>query len=140
MGGQETDATAIGRMLAGRRIAVVGLSDDPARPSHGVSAHMLAAGYTILPVNPNCTSALGQPCHATLADIPGGPVDVVNVFRRPLACGQVVRDAIAAGAKGVWLQSGIVNDEAKRLAADAGLDFVQDRCIMVEHARRRHGG
>ena len=132
-----TEAAAIGRMLAGRRIAVVGLSDDPSRPSYRVSAHMLAAGYTILPVNPNCGTALGQPCHATLTDIPGGPVDVVNVFRRPLACAQVVRDAIAAGAKGVWLQSGIVNDEAARLATEAGLDFVQDRCIMVEHLGRR---
>ena len=64
-----------------------------------------------------------------------GPIDVVNVFRRPLACAQVVRDAIAVGAKGVWLQTGILNDEAKRLAAEAGIDFVQDRCIMVEHAR-----
>ncbi len=133
--GRDTEA-AIARMLAGRRIAVVGLSDDPSRPSHGVSAAMLAAGYTIVPVNPNCRSALGQACYATLADIPGGPVDVVNVFRRPLACAGVVRDAIAAGARGVWLQSGIVNDEARRLAAEAGLDFVQDRCIMVEQMRR----
>ena len=130
------DEAAIGRMLAGRRLAVVGLSDDPSRPSHGVSAHMLAAGYTILPVNPNCRTALGQKCFAKLADVPG-PVDVANVFRRPLACAQVVRDAIAIGAKGVWLQSGIVNEEARRIATDAGLDFVQDRCIMIEQMRRR---
>ena len=128
------DDAAIDRMLAGRRIAVVGLSDEPARPSYGVSAHMQRAGYTILPVNPNCRLALGQTCYPTLAEVPG-PIDVVNVFRRPLACAQVVRDAIAVGAKGVWLQTGILNDEAKRLAAEAGIDFVQDRCIMVEHAR-----
>ena len=131
----DADDAAIGRMLAGRRVAVVGLSDDPARPSYGVSAHMLRAGYTILPVNPNCATALAQTCYATLAQVPG-PVDVVNVFRRPLACAQVVREAIAAAARGVWLQSGIVNDEARQLAADAGLDFVQDRCIMVEQMRR----
>lgn len=127
----------IGRMLAGRRLAVVGLSDDPSRPSHRVSAYMQRAGYTILPVNPSCDTALGVPCYPSLADVPG-PVDVVNVFRRPLACPQVVRDAIAVGAKGVWLQTGIVSDEARQLAADAGLDFVQDECIMVAHAMR-HG-
>jgi predicted CoA-binding protein len=132
----DVDDAAIRRMLAGRRLAVVGLSDEPARPSYGVSAHMQRAGYTILPVNPNCRLALGQPCHATLADVPG-PIDVVNVFRRPLACAQVVRDAIAVGAKGVWLQTGIVNDEARRLASEAGIDFVQDRCIMIEHMRHR---
>ena len=126
----------IGRMLAGQRIAVVGLSDDPSRPSYRVSAYMQRAGYTILPVNPSCDTALGVPCHKSLADVPG-PIDVVNVFRRPLACADVVRDAIAAGARSVWLQSGIVNDEARQLAADAGLDFVQDRCIMIEHAGRR---
>jgi len=132
----QDEVAAIRRMLAGRRLAVVGLSDEPARPSYGVSAHMQRAGYTILPVNPNCRLALGQPCYATLAEVPG-PIDVVNVFRRPLACAQVVRDAIAVGAKGVWLQTGIVNDEAKRLAAEAGIDFVQDRCIMVEQLRQR---
>lgn len=131
-----SDDAAIDRMLAGRRIAVVGLSDDAARPSYAVSAHMQRAGYTVLPVNPKCETALGQPCHKTLGDVPG-PVDVVNVFRRPLACADVVREAIRIGAKGVWLQSGIINDEARQLAADAGIDFVQDRCIMVEH-RLRH--
>jgi predicted CoA-binding protein len=132
----DTEEAIIARMLAGRRIAVVGLSDDPSRPSYGVSSHMLNAGYQIVPVNPNADSALGQKCVPKLTDV-AGPVDVVNVFRRPLACPQVVRDAIAIGAKGVWLQSGIVNDEARQIAADAGIDFVQDRCIMVEHMRRQ---
>ncbi len=130
------EAAAIERMLAGRRIAVVGLSDDPSRPSYGVSAHMLNAGYDIVPVNPNADEALGVKCVAKLTEVEG-PVDIVNVFRRPLACPQVVRDAIAIGAKGVWLQSGIINDEARQLAADAGIDFVQDRCIMIEHAARQ---
>ena len=129
-------ARAIDSMLAGRRIDVVGLSDDPSRPSYGVSRYMLDHGYTVLPVNPNGTSALGQPCYPDLASVPG-PIDVVNVFRRPLACPDVVRAAIAAGAKGVWLQSGIRSDEAAQLAADAGLAFVQDRCVMVEHAGHR---
>ena len=127
----------IERMLAGRRFAVVGLTDDPSRPSYRVSAYMLRAGYTILPVNPTAATTMGLSCYPTLADVPGGPVDVVNVFRRPLACPQVVRDAIAAGARGVWLQSGIVSDEARQLAAAAGIDFVQDRCVMVEHGGRR---
>lgn len=129
----KTDVVA--RLLAGRRIAVVGLSDDPSRPSYGVSRYMRDHGYEILPVNPNCTSALGLTCYPDLAAVPG-PIDVVNVFRRPLACPDVVRAAIAAGAKGVWLQSGIRSDEARDLAEAAGLEFVQDRCIMVEHAGR----
>ena len=129
------DEAAINRMLAGKRIAVVGLSDDPSRPSYGVSAHMLNAGYDIVPVNPNGDEALGLKCVAKLTEVEG-PIDVVNVFRRPLACAQVVRDAIAIGAKGVWLQSGIINDEAKQLATNAGIDFVQDRCIMIEQMRR----
>jgi predicted CoA-binding protein len=132
----DTDEAAIGRMLAGRRIAVVGISEDPSQPSHYVSFYMQRAGYTIFPVNPKYQTVVGETCYATLGDVPG-PIDVVNVFRRPLACAQVVRDAIAIGAKGVWLQSGIANDEAKQLAAAAGIDFVQDRCIMVERARRR---
>ncbi len=123
-------------LLAGRRVAVVGLSDDPSRPSYGVSRYMQGRGYTILPVNPNAATALGQPCYPDLASVPR-PIDVVNVFRRPAACADVVRAAIAVGARGVWLQSGIRNDEARRLAAAAGLPFVQDRCIMVEHASRQ---
>ena len=133
------DERAIGRMLAGRRVAIVGLSDDPAKPSHRIAAYLLAAGYDLVGINPACRATLGVPCYPALADVPGGPVDVVNVFRRPAACEQVVRDAVAAGAKGVWLQSGIVNDDARRTAVAAGLDFVQDRCIMVEHAARRTG-
>ena len=127
----------IARLLAGRRLAVVGLSDDPSRPAYRVSAYMQRAGYDLFPIHPTATTVLGVPCYPSLADIPGPPIDVVNVFRRPLACPDVVRAAIAAGARGVWLQSGIVSDEARQLAAAAGLPFVQDRCIMVEHAGRR---
>ena len=97
---------------------------------------MLNAGYDIVPVNPNGDEALGLKCVAKLTEVEG-PIDVVNVFRRPLACTQVVRDAIAIGAKGVWLQSGIFNEEARQLAADAGIDFVQDR---LHHGRADAAG
>jgi predicted CoA-binding protein len=126
------EAAAIRRMLAGRRIAVVGLSDDPGRPSYDVARYLQSVGKEIIPVNPNHAKLLGLKCYASLAAVPG-PVDVVDVFRRPEFCAGVVREAIAAGAKGVWLQSGIVSDEAERLAAEAGIDFVQDRCLKVEH-------
>ncbi|MGB7158342.1 MAG: CoA-binding protein [Tepidisphaeraceae bacterium] len=130
--GQGSDAAAIERMLAARRIAIVGLSDDPSRPSYEIAAYLRAAGYAIIPVNPTHATVMGMPSYASLKDVPG-EIDVVNVFRRPEFCTDVTRDAIAAGAKGVWLQSGIRNEEARSLAASAGIDFVQDRCIMVEH-------
>lgn len=128
----DPEQEAIRRMLSARRIAVVGLSDDPSRPSYGVSSYMRSAGKEIVPVNPSHETVMGLKCYPTLEAVPG-PVDLVNVFRRPRACADVVRSAIAIGAKGVWLQSGIRNDEAWGLAEEAGLDFVQDRCIMVEH-------
>ena len=84
----------------------------------------------------NYDQVLGRKCYASLADVPG-EIDLVNVFRRPQFCADVTREAIAKGAKGVWLQAGIRNEEARKLAADAGVDFVQDRCIMVEHMARR---
>src|SRR3954447_7259231 len=96
---------AIERMLAADRIAVVGLSDDPSRPSFGVSQYMQSVGKQIIPINPKHDEVLGERCYAKLSDVPGA-IDVVNVFRRPLACADVVREAIAIGAKGVWLQSG----------------------------------
>jgi predicted CoA-binding protein len=125
-------ADAVRRMLAARRIAVVGLSDDPSRASHGVAGYLASAGKEIIPVNPNHATVMGRRCYASLEDVPG-PVDVVNVFRRPEFCADVVRAAVAMGAKGVWLQSGIVSPEAERIARDAGIDFVQDKCIKVEH-------
>jgi predicted CoA-binding protein len=123
-------------MLQARRIAVVGMSDDPSRPSHGIGGYLASHGYEVIPVNPNHDQVLGQKCYARLSDVPG-EIDLVNVFRRPQFCADVTRDAIAKGAKGVWLQAGIRNEEARKLAEDAGVDFVQDRCIMVEHMGRR---
>ena len=125
----------IRRMLAGRRIAVVGLSDDPYRPSHDVASYLASVGYEIIPVNPTHAEVMGRRSYASLAEVPG-PIDVVDVFRRPEHCAEIVRQAVEVGAKGVWLQQGIVNAEAKRLALDAGIDFVQDRCLKIDHMRR----
>ena len=130
--GQGSDADAIARMLGAGRIAVVGLSDDPSRPSYQIASYLISEGYEVVPVNPTHATVMGLKSYPTLKDVPG-EVDVVNVFRRPEFCADITRDAIAKGAKGVWLQSGVRNDEAKRLAQSAGLDYVQDRCIMVEH-------
>ena len=123
-------------MLEAKRIAIVGMSDDPGRPSHGIGGYLLAHGYEVIPVNPHHGQVLGLKCYASLAEVPG-EIDLVNVFRRPEFCAAVARQAIAAGAKGIWLQAGIRNESAQRLAAEAGVDFVQDRCIMVEHMQRR---
>lgn len=130
-----TEEGVIRRVLASRRIAVVGLSDDPSRPSFDVARYLLAAGYDIVPVNPTRDFILGRRSYPSLADVPG-PIEVVNVFRRPEHCAEVVHQAIAAGAKAVWLQQGIINDEAAQLARQVGIDFVQDRCLKVEHIRR----
>jgi hypothetical protein len=111
------------------------MTDDPSRPSHYVSEYLIAQGKEVVPVNPNHTRVLGRPCYASLADVPGS-VDLVNVFRRPAACADVVRDTIRIGARGIWLQSGITNAEAQQLARDANIPYVQNRCIMVEHSRR----
>jgi predicted CoA-binding protein len=131
----------VNRLLAARRIAVVGLSDDPRRPSYGVSAYMLEQGYEIIPVNPRCQEVFGRRAVATLAEAAevaeaaGGPIDLVNVFRRGEQCASVAAEAIAAGAKGIWLQLGIHSDEARRLAEVAGVDYVENRCIMIDHMR-----
>jgi predicted CoA-binding protein len=130
------ESSAVDRMLKARRIVVVGMSDDPGRPSHGIGGYLAAHGYEVTPVNPNHDEVLGQKCYARLSDVPG-EIDLVNVFRRPQFCADVTREAIENGAKGVWLQAGIRNEEARKLAEEAGVDFVQDRCIMVEHMARR---
>jgi predicted CoA-binding protein len=132
----DDEAAVIRRMLSGKRIAVVGLSDDPYRPSHDVAQYLVSVGKEVIPVNPNHQRVLGRKCYPSLEAVPG-PIDVVDVFRRPEFCAQVVRSAVAVGAKGVWLQTGITNDEAAEIAARAGLDFVQDRCIKVEHMFHR---
>ena len=128
----KSEAECVRRMLAAKRVAVVGLSDDPTRASHGVASYLLSVGKEIIPVNPTCERVLGLKCYSSLEAVPG-PIDVVDVFRRPEFCPDVVRSAVAVGAKGVWLQSGIVSAEARRIARESGIDFVQDRCMKVDH-------
>ena len=115
-------------------IAVVGLSPKPARPSNQVARYLLAAGYTVIPVNPGQTVILDQPCYPDLAAI-GRPVDIVDIFRRADQVEAIVRQAIAISARVVWMQQGIVNEEAGQLAREAGLQVVMDRCLKVEHQR-----
>ena len=129
---EQTEAATVRRMLAGKRIAVVGMSDDPSRASYGVASYLRSAGKEVIPVNPNYETAMGLKCYPSLEAVPG-PIDVVDVFRRPEYCADVVRSAVAVGAKGVWLQSGVVSDEAREIARRAGIDFVQDRCIKIDH-------
>jgi predicted CoA-binding protein len=118
-----------------RTIALVGASPRPERPSHGVMRYLLAAGYRVIPVRPrDCDEILGVPCVATLAEIEE-PIDLVDVFRRSEYTPDVARDAVAVGAKALWLQLRIVNFEAAELAAAAGLDVVMDRCVKMEHGR-----
>jgi predicted CoA-binding protein len=125
----------IASILAGTRtIAVVGLSDDPSRPSHEVAGYLKRAGYRIVPVNPNIARAHGERAAPSLRDV-GEPVDVVLVFRRPEHLPPIVEDAIAIGAKTVWMQSGITHPAAAARARAAGLAVVQDACMMVEHRR-----
>jgi predicted CoA-binding protein len=117
-----------------RTIAVVGLSDNPDKPSHYVSAYMQAHGYRILPVNPAVEHVLGEKSYASLSDLPVKP-DVVNVFRLPNAIPAIVDEMLALGLDKLWVQAGIVNLEAAAKAEAGGIAVVMDRCIMVEHRR-----
>jgi predicted CoA-binding protein len=119
-------------------IAVVGLSPKPERPSYGVARYLKDQGYRIIPVNPGHGEILGETCYRSLADVPG-PVDIVDVFRQPDAAPQIVDEAIAKKARAVWMQLGIVHNEAAKKARAAGLLVVMNKCLKVEHAawRRR---
>jgi predicted CoA-binding protein len=117
-----------------KTIAVAGLSDDPSRDSYRVASYLQSQGYEIIPVNPNVREVLGRRAVASLRDVTK-PVDLVDVFRRSGAVPEIVDDAIAIGAKGVWLQSGITHPGAETRASEAGLFAVSDRCLMVEHRR-----
>ena len=118
-----------------KTIAVVGLSSNPARPSFGVTEYMQGAGYRIIPVNPNETEVLGEKSYARLEDVPE-KIEIVNVFRRAEEVPAVVESAIRIGAKVVWMQSGVENEEAAEKARAAGMVVVEDACILVEHRRR----
>jgi predicted CoA-binding protein len=118
-----------------RTIAVVGLSSDPTRPSNGVASYMNRQGYKVIPVNPNETEVFGDKAYRSLAEVPE-QIDLVNVFRRSSEAGSAVEQAIAVGAKAVWLQEGVIDNAAAQRALDAGLLVVMDRCWLKEHVRR----
>jgi len=118
-----------------KTIAVVGLSSNPMRPSYGVTEYMQSVGYRIIPVNPNETEVLGEKSYARLEDVPV-KIDIVDIFRRAENVRPVVESAIRIGAKVVWMQHGIENEEAAEKASAAGLVAIEDSCILVEHRRR----
>ena len=116
-------------------IAVVGLSSSPMRPSHGVAAYLQTQGYRIIPVNPEIKGALGEKAYASLREVPE-KIDVVDIFRRPEFVPEVVEDAIAINVPAIWMQEGVVHDQAAEKARCAGIFVVMDRCILKEHRRR----
>jgi len=115
-----------------KTIAVVGLSPKEQRPSHQVAAYLSRAGYTIIPVNPGQDSIMGLPCYPNLHAIPI-PVDMVDIFRRPEAVLSIVEEAIAIEARYIWMQEGIVNEEAAAKAEAAGMEVIMDRCTKIDH-------
>jgi len=134
---QQDDALAI--LKDARTVAVVGLSPDPSRPSHVVASYLKRQGYRVIPVNPTVSEVLGERSYPDLRSVPE-PVDVVDVFRRPEHVPAIVEEAIAIGAKAVWLQEGVVHEEAAQRARQAGLRVVMDRCMLKEHQRYRMAG
>lgn len=132
------DASASADLLArARRIAMVGASPNPARPSHGVMSYLLEHGYEVIPINPNVDEVLGERAFATLEEAmaEGGRFDIVDVFRRPEHTPEIARSAVEIGARALWLQLGVVNWDAAQIAHDAGLAVVMDRCTAIEHRR-----
>jgi predicted CoA-binding protein len=118
-----------------RAIAVVGLSNDPFRPSHGVAAYMRSHGYRIIPVNPRIESCLGEKAYATLLDVPE-KIDIVNIFRRPEFVEEVVDQAIQLEVPAIWMQEDVIHEKAAEKAREAGIFVVMDRCILKEHRAR----
>jgi predicted CoA-binding protein len=122
-----------------KTIAVVGLSENPMRPSHGVSAYMQAAGYKIIPVNPQIAEALGEKSYASLLEMPlevAEKIDLVDVFRRPEFVDEIVEQAIQLKISAIWLQEGVINERAAEKARKAGMFVVMDRCVLKEHRAR----
>lgn len=118
-----------------KTIAVVGLSDNPMKPSYGVSQYMQSHGYRIIPVNPNCAEVFGQKSYASLLDVPE-KIDIVDVFRRPEAVPEIVDQAIQLKVPALWLQETVVHEEAAEKARKAGIVVVMDKCILKEHRAR----
>jgi predicted CoA-binding protein len=118
-----------------KTIAVVGLSNSPLRPSHGVSAYMQTRGYRIIPVNPQIQEALGATAYPSLLDVPE-KIDIVNIFRRPEFVGEVVDQAIQLKVPAIWMQEGLINEAVAQKARQQGILVVMDRCILKEHRAR----
>jgi len=118
-----------------KTIAVVGLSDSPLRPSHGVSAYMQSRGYRIIPVNPTISEALGEKSYASLLDVPE-KIDIVNIFRRPEFVQEIVNQAIQLKIPAVWMQEEVINERAAEKARQAGIFVAMDLCILKEHRAR----
>jgi predicted CoA-binding protein len=130
------DPAVIQAALNEQRIAIVGLSGNELRASHFVGYYMQRHGYRVVPVNPRETEVLGEISYPSLADVPG-PVGVVDVFRDPTAVPGIAREAVAIGAKFLWLQYGVISEEGVRIALEGGMQVIVDRCMKVEHARYR---
>jgi predicted CoA-binding protein len=134
----ETAAERLDILTRYRRIAMVGLSGNPYRPSHFAAIYMLAEGYDVTPINPREPEILGRksyPSLTALAEADPAAIEIVDIFRNPADVPQIVEEAISVGAKVVWMQLGVIHEEAARRAVAAGLDVVMDRCVKIEHAR-----
>ena len=132
---EHQDPVTIQRIInTAKTIAVVGLSSNELRASNFVGYYLRRHGYRVIPVNPREDTVLGQKSYASLADVPD-PIDVVDVFRAPAALPDIAREAVAVGAKALWCQFGVINEEGNQIALDGGLDLVVDRCLKIEHAR-----
>ena len=131
---QPTDDEILEILTGARTVAVVGFSSKPERPSHRVAKFLKDAGYRIYPINPNIEEALGEKVYASLEEVPAG-IDIVDIFRASDKVLPVVEAAIRVGARVVWMQEGVVNEEAARKAREAGLKVVMDRCTMQEYRR-----
>ncbi|MBV8866628.1 MAG: CoA-binding protein [Acidobacteriaceae bacterium] len=130
-----SDAELTGILKSSKTIAVVGLSSNPARPSFGVSRFLQRQGFRVVPVNPQETEVLGEQAYPSVEDVPG-PVDIVNIFRRPARVPEVVDQAIRkGGARCIWMQEGVISSEGAAKAQSAGIPVVMDRCILKELAR-----
>jgi predicted CoA-binding protein len=124
-------------LRSARTIAVVGLSNKRFRPSYGVAEYMKRAGYRIIPVNPGQPEIMGETCYPDLDSVPG-PIDIVDIFRRSEFVPEIVEAAIRKGAKAIWMQEGVIHEEAARRAEEAGIAVIMDRCLLKDHRRLAH--
>ncbi|HYM49042.1 MAG TPA: CoA-binding protein [Candidatus Limnocylindrales bacterium] len=131
--GEDSEAVIERILRETRTIAVVGLSPNPMRPSHGVARYLQRAGYRIIPVNPRLREVLGEVAYPSLREVPG-PIDLVDVFRRSEFVSEVVDDAIARRVKAIWMQDGVIDEAAAARARSSGIDVVMDDCLMRRHA------